>query len=116
MKEVKTQNFWTFGIGTGEEINRPLWIIVGFQQRDRQNSQNLNNDTFYRHSVISSQCIIGTERYPDSGMVINYDDDCYSQGYGQTKEVFKALTKDDIFQPYLSDKDFMSSNNSNDIG
>ena len=39
MKEVKTQNFWTFELGTQEGINIPTWIFVGFQQNDRQNDQ-----------------------------------------------------------------------------
>ena len=46
MKEVSTQNLWSFELGTKEGINVPLWIIVGFQQSERQNDQNLNNDTF----------------------------------------------------------------------
>ena len=33
-----------------------------FSTRDRQDSQNLNNYTFYRPSVTSAQCIIGTEK------------------------------------------------------
>ena len=36
--------------------------------------------------------------------------------YGQIKEAFKALTEYDIFQPYISDNDFRSSNNTIDIG
>ena len=115
MKEVNTQNLWNFELGTQEGINVPIWIILGFQQQDRQNSQNENNDTFYTPSVISAQCIIGTEKYPDSGVLLNYDDDDYNQGYGQIKEAFRALTKDDILQPYISDHDFRSSKN-NDIG
>ena len=47
MKEVNTQNLWTFELGTQERINVPIWNIVGFQQRDRQDSQKLNNDKFY---------------------------------------------------------------------
>ena len=83
MKEVKTQNLWTFELGTQEGINVPIWIFVAFQQNDRQNDQNLNNDTFYRLLVTSAQCIIGTEKYPDSSIFLNYNDDNYSQGYGQ---------------------------------
>ena len=49
-------------------------------------------------------------------ILLNYNDDDYNQGYGQIKEAFKALTKDDILQPYISDNDFRSSNNNNDIG
>ena len=116
MKEVKTQNLWTFELGTQEGINVPIWIMIGFQQQERQNSQNENNDTFYRPSVTSAQCIIGTEKYPDSSILLNYNDDDYNQGYGQIKEAFIALTKDDILQTYISDHDFRSSNNKNIIG
>ena len=47
---------------------------------------------------------------------MNYNDDDYSQGYGQIKEAFKALTKDDILQPYISENDYRSSNDGNNIG
>ena len=116
MKEVNTQNFWTFELGTQEGINIPTWIFVGFQQNDRQHDQNLNNDSFVRLPVISAQVVIGTELYPDSSILLNYEDDDYSQGYGQIKEAFKALTKDNILQPYISDHDFKSSNDGNDFG
>ena len=62
MKEVNTQNLRTSELGTQEGINIPIWIIVGFQQRGRQDLQNLNNDTSYRPSVTNAQCIIGTEK------------------------------------------------------
>ena len=116
VKEVNTQNLWTFELGTQEGIDVPIWIFVAFQQNDRQNDQNLNNDTFYRPPVTSAQCIIGTEKYPDSGILLNYNDDNYSQGYGQIKEAFKALTKDNILQPYISEQDFRSFNDGNNIG
>ena len=115
MKEVNTQNLWNFELGTQEGINIPVRIIIGFQQSTRQDSQNENNDTFYGPPVTSAQCIIGTEKYPDSGILLNYDDDDYNQGYGQIREAFRALTKDDILQPYVSDKDFRSSIINDDI-
>ena len=46
---------------------------------------------------------------------MNYDE-YYSQGYGQIKEAFRALTKDDIHRPYKSNNDFRSSNDADDIG
>ena len=116
MKQVNTQNLWIFELGTQEGINVPIWIIIGFQQKDRQNSQNENNYTFYRPPVTSAECIIGTEKFSDSGILLNYDNDDCNQGFGQIKEAFKALTKDNILQPYISDDDFRSSNNNNDIG
>ena len=116
MKEVNTQTLWTFELGTQEGFNVPIWIFVAFQQNDRRNDQNLNKDTFYRPLVTSAQCIIGTEKYADSGILLNYNDDDYSQGYGQIKEAFKALTKDNLLQQYISEHDFRSSNDGNNIG
>ena len=58
-----------------------------------------------------------SEKYPDSGILFNYDDNDYCQGYGQIKEAFRAQTKDEIIQPYMSDDDFRSSNAAvNEIG
>ena len=116
MKEVNTQNFWTFELGTQEGVNIPIWIFVGFQQSDRQHDQNLNNDTFIRLPVMSAQVVIRTERYPDTGILLISNDDDYSQDYGQIKEAFEALTKVDILQPYISEDDFRSSNNDDNIG
>ena len=115
-KEVNTQIFWTIELGTQEGINMPTWIFVAFQQNDRQHDQNLNNDTFVRLPVISAQVVIGTERYPDAAIILNYDDDNYSQGYGLIKEALRALTKDDILQPYITEDDFKSCNEGNNIG
>ena len=41
--------------------------------------------------------------------LLRYDDDDYSQGYGQIKEAFRALTKNDFLQLYISDHDYGSS-------
>ena len=110
MKEVNNQKLWNFELGSQEDMNVPIWIIIGFQQQDRQDSQNLNNDTFCRLPVVSAQCVTGTEKYPDAGILLKYDDDDYAQGNHQIKEAFKALTKDDILQPYISEEEFRTSN------
>ena len=60
--------------------------------------------------VTSAQYIIGTEKYFDAGIKFNFDDDEYSQRYGQIEKKLRLLTKDDILQPYKSDQDFRSSN------
>ena len=65
---------------------------------------------FFRLPVASTERIVPTEKYPDSGIIKSYDNDDYFQGYGQIKEAFRALTKDDILQPNKSDDDFLSSN------
>ena len=45
---------------------------------------------FCRLPVTSAQSIIGTKKYPDAGIILNYDDDDYSQGFSQFKEIFSA--------------------------
>ena len=110
MKEVNNKNLWNFELGSQEKMNVPIWIIIGFQQQDRQDSQNLNNDVFCRLPVVSAQCVIGTEKYPDVAILLNYDDDDYSRGYHQIKEAFRALTKDDVLQRHISEEDFRTLN------
>ena len=80
MEEVNNQILWNFGLGSQESMNVPIWITIGFQERDRQDSQNLHIDTFCRLPVTSCQCIIATEKYPDSRILLNFDDGA-SQGY-----------------------------------
>ena len=58
LKQVNNQNVWNFELDSQSNTNVPIWIIIGFQQQDKQDSQNLNNDTFCRLPVISAQCII----------------------------------------------------------
>ena len=97
MKELNNQNLWNFELGSQESMNVSIWIFIGFEQRDRQDSQNLNNDSFCRLTVVSAQGVIGREKYPDAGILLNDDDDDYSQGYSELQEAFRALTKDDKF-------------------
>ena len=66
--------------------------------------------------VASAQCIIGVEKYPDNAIILNCNEDNFSQAYGQIKEVFKALTKDNILQPYVTEDYFRSSNDGDNIG
>ena len=114
-KNVNTQNFLTFALGV-TDISIPVWMFVVFQQSDRQHDQNLNNDTFWRMPVTSVQCIIETKKYPDSAILLNYNDSDFSHGYAQKKEAFRALTKYNILQTYISENDFRSSNNGDNIG
>ena len=46
LEEVNTQSLWNFELETQEGVNAPIWIFVGFQQKEKQNSQNLDNDFF----------------------------------------------------------------------
>ena len=54
MKEVNNQNLWNFELGSPESMNVPLWRIVRFQHRGRQDSQGLNTVTFCSLPVTSA--------------------------------------------------------------
>ena len=99
-------------------MNSPIYLIIGLQQRDRQDPQNLKNDAFYRFPVTSAQSNVGSEKQADDGILLDYDDgDDYSQGYGQINEVFRDLTEDDIPKPYIPPDKFRSSKVSlDDVG
>ena len=53
-------------------IDVPIYVKVGFIQRDQFNQQIRNIDSFYRSSVVNAQCNIGSEQSPDAGIVCNY--------------------------------------------
>ena len=115
LKEINTQKLWSFELDTQGELIVPIWTIVCFLGRERQDSQKTNNIKFYRPLVTSAQFIIGTEKDPDSGIILNYNDDDHSHGYGQIKEAFRSLTKDVILQPYLTHHVFRFSIVGNDV-
>ena len=116
MKKVTIQSLWNFETRTQEGMIVPNWINSGFTQSDKQESFYLNVDTFFGPPVKSAHCIITIKKHPDGGIYIIYDDDYYSQGYGRIKELIRALTKDDVLQPYMSDSDFRYSKEGNDTG
>ena len=82
---------------------------MSFQQKVGQDSIKLNNESFHRPPVPTSQCIVLTKNYTVVGSLLKYDDDDDSQGYAQIKEKFRALRKDDILNPYISDHNFRST-------
>ena len=111
MKDVTTENNWSFELGVGDVVDIPIYVLVGFMQWDQFIQQYRSNDTIYRPSVVNAQCIIGSEKFPDTGINCNYDFDKYSQAYGGSASCFRHLAKDNILQPYITQKDFITSNN-----
>ena len=110
MKDVTTQNNWTFELGVRVGIDIPVYVIVGSMQRDQLNQQHQNNYTFYRSTVVNAQCIIGSEKFPYAGKICNYAIDKYSQAYGENVSCFRHLARDNNLQPYITQKVFITSN------
>ena len=72
VKKVNNPNVWNFEVGSQESTNKPIWIIIRIQQRERQNTQIWNQDTFCRLPLTSAQSIFVTENYPDVGILLQY--------------------------------------------
>ena len=52
-------------------------------KKNQFNQQHQNNDTFYRPSVVKSQCVIGSRKVPNAGVNFFNAIDKYSQSYGE---------------------------------
>ena len=68
MKDVIEQTSSTFELRPHQRMSDPSWKTIEFQQREKQSSEDLNNNISDRLSVESSQCIVGTEKNPASGI------------------------------------------------
>ena len=51
MKDVTIENDWILELGLGNGIDIPIYVIIGFMQRDQFNQQHQNND-----SIIETKC------------------------------------------------------------
>ena len=111
MKDVLTENNWTFELGVGDGSDISIHVIVAFKRRDQFNQQHQNFDTFHRPSVVNAQCIVASEKLPDAGINCNYAIDKSSQAYGEIVSCFGNLAEDITLQPYITQKDFLASNN-----
>ena len=111
MEDVTAENNWTFEPGVGHGIDIPFYVIAGFLQRDQFNQQHENIDTFFKPSVVNAQCIIGNQKLPDGREKCIYAIDKFSQVYGEIVSSFRHLATDNILQLYITQKDFITSNN-----
>ena len=110
MKDVTAENNWTFELGVGDGVDIPIYVIVGFMQRDQFNEQHQRNDSFYSSSVVNAQRISSSEKLPDAGINCNYAIDNHSQAYGEIVPCFRHLAKDSILQSYIKQIDFITPN------
>ena len=111
MKDETFENNWTFELGAGNGNDVPLHVIVGYIQRDQFNQQHRKNDTFYRPSVINAPCKIGSKKNTDASIICIYAIEKNSQAYEEFATCFRDLAKDNIFLPYNTQRDFLTSIN-----
>ena len=90
-KDVNASDNWTFELGNSGELT-PTFVIVGFQARNKIDSQTHDNAIFDRLSISNAVCKIGSDQYPDDGMKCDYDRDKYDQAYSEIEKFLSVKT------------------------
>ena len=67
IKDVNTNNYWTFDLGNSGE-STPLFVIVGFQDRIKLDSQTHDNAIFDRFPISNAVGKIASEKHPVDGI------------------------------------------------
>ena len=113
-KDFNTNNNWTFELGNsgGEAAqSTPTFVIVGFQARNKIDSQTHDNATFDRLSVSNAVCQIGSEKYPDDGIECDYDRDKYDQAYSEIENFYYSKSETNLLNPFIDLHKFRRSYN-----
>ena len=99
-KDVTTNNNWTFELGNSGE-STPTFVIVGFQARNKIDSQTHNNATFDRLPISNAVCKIGSEKYPDDGIECDYERDKYDQAYSEIENFYLLKSETNLLNPFI---------------
>ena len=113
-KDVNTNNNWTFELGNASGSSgdsSPLFVIVGFQARNKIDSQIHNNATFDRLPVSNAVCKIGSEKYPDDGVECDYDRDKYDQAYSEIENFYTLKSETNLLSPFIDLQKFRTNYN-----
>ena len=109
-KHVPNANNFLFDPGMESGMERPQYIIVGFEN-NTVNEQTHDASTFDIMNVTECYCKIGSEFYPEDRMNINYATNNYNEAF---KEIV-SFNKDynglpHNIKPYINHRTFKSTN------
>ena len=80
----------------------PTFVIVGFQARNRIDSQTHNNSTFDTLSVSNAVCKEGSEENPNDGKECDYDRHKDDQAYYEIENFYTLHSESNLLNPFLS--------------
>jgi hypothetical protein len=106
-KLVNTSSNWSFELGVEAGLDIPIYVIVGFQSQARQGpSQTANNGVFDQLDIISASVKIGSERYPDNSINLDYDRNNYNDAYEAIKRIKEEHFGVKELPPLINYKEF----------
>ena len=100
-KDVNNNNNWTFELGNSNNESCPIFVIVGFQARKKNDSQIHNNATFDNFPISNAVCKTGSEKYPDDGIECDYDRDKYDQAYSEIENFYHSKSETNLLNPII---------------
>ena len=109
-KDVNTNSKWTFELGSAGE-SCPTFVIVGFQARNKIDSQVHDNAVFDRLPISNAVCKIGPEKYPDDGIECDYDRDKYDQAYSEIENFYHLNSETNLLNPFIDLNKFRTNYN-----
>ena len=113
-KDVNTNSSWTFELGNAggsSGIESPTFVIVGFQARNKIDSQVHDNAVFDRLPISNAVCKIGSEKYPDDGIECDYDRDKYDQAYSEIENFYHLHSETSLISPFIDLNKFRTNYN-----
>ena len=114
-KDVNTNSNWTFELGNagGNSNNEscPTFVIVGFQTRNKIDSQTYDNAVFDRLPISNAVCKIGSEKHPDDGIECDYDRDKYDQAYSEIENFYHLKSETNLLNPFIDLHKFRTNYN-----
>ena len=99
-KDVNTNNSWTFELGNSGE-STPTYVVVGFQARNKIDSQTHDNAIFDCLPVSNGVCKIGTEKYHDDGIECDYNRDKYDQAYSEIENFYQLKSETNLLNLFI---------------
>ena len=109
-KDVNTNSNWTFELGSSG-TSTPTFVIVGFQARNKIDSQVHDNAVFDRLPISNAVCKIGSEKYPDDGIECDYNRDKYDQAYSESENFYHLNSETNLLNPFIDLNKFRTNYN-----
>ena len=85
--------------------------MIGFQARNKIDSQTHDNATFDRLPISNAVCKIRYEKYPVDGIDGDYDRNNYREAYQEVENFCRLRSKTISLRPFFDLRNFRTNNN-----
>ena len=105
-RKITNNGLWTFELGIESGKNIPSWVIVGFMQDAKFDSQVHDNSVFDWLPISQAVCRLGSDRYPTDYINLDYSRNNFHEAYYQIENFFLKHSEDRILKPFIGINSF----------